>query len=74
MEPVKSQDGVSPRAQESELSAEAIDPVIEVYKRDLDFTITERNLRLSAEERLQQLVNATRFIARFRPLVPGNGR
>jgi hypothetical protein len=73
MEPLRSQDGVSPRSPEHELSAEAIDPVIEVYKRDLDFTITERNLRLSAEQRLQQLVNATRFIARFRPLVPGKG-
>jgi hypothetical protein len=51
MEPLRSQDGVSPRSPEHELSAEAIDPVIEVYKRDLDFTITERNLRLSAEQR-----------------------
>ena len=50
-------------------SAEAFDPVIEVFKRDIDFTIVERNLRLSTEQRAQQLVNATRFIDKFRPLV-----
>jgi hypothetical protein len=50
-------------------TAEAFDPVLEVFKRDLDLTLVERNLRLSTEERAQQLVNATRFIARFRPLV-----
>ena len=50
-------------------TAEAFDPVLEVFKRDIDFTLVERNLRLSTEERAQQLVNATRFLARFRPLV-----
>jgi hypothetical protein len=59
---------------ESELadgpSAEAFDPVFEVFKRDIDWTILERNLHLSTEQRAQQLVNATRFIGKFRPLVP----
>ena len=50
-------------------TAEAFDPVLEVFKRDIDFTLVEKNLRLSTEERAQQLVNATRFLARFRPLV-----
>jgi hypothetical protein len=50
-------------------TAEAFDPVLEVFKRDIDFTLVEKNLRLSTEERAQQLVNATRFISRFRPLV-----
>lgn len=62
-----------PTQRDSELpegpSAEAFDPVIEVFKRDIDFTIVERNLRLSTEQRAQQLVNATRFIDKFRPLV-----
>jgi hypothetical protein len=63
-----------PTKDDSELpagpSAEAFDPVLEVFKRDIDFTIVERNLRLTTEQRAQQLVNATRFIGKFRPLVP----
>lgn len=55
-------------------TAEAFDPVLEVFKRDIDFTLVERNLRLSTEERARQLVNATRFIGRFRPAVPEPGR
>jgi hypothetical protein len=55
-------------------TAEAFDPVLEVFKRDIDFTLVEKNLRLSTDQRAQQLVNATRFINRFRPLVPQPGR
>ena len=55
-------------------TAEAFDPVLEVFKRDIDFTLVEKNLRLSTEQRAQQLVNATRFIGRFRPLVAKPGR
>jgi hypothetical protein len=50
-------------------TAEAFDPVLEVFKRDIDFTLVEKNLRLSTEQRAQQLINATRFIRRFGPLV-----
>jgi hypothetical protein len=50
-------------------AADAFDPVLEVFKRDIDFTLVEKNLRLSIEERAQQLVNATRFLRRFRPFV-----
>ena len=46
-------------------TAQALDPVLEVFKRGIDFTLVEKNLRLSTE----QLVNATRFLSRFRPLV-----
>ncbi len=53
-------------------TAEAIDPVLEFFKKDIDFTLADRNLRLTTEERAQQLVNTTRFISRFRPLVPGS--
>lgn len=56
-------------ASEEGLNARTFDPVLEVFKRDIDFTLVERNLRLTMEERAQQLVNATRFIAKFRPLV-----
>ena len=54
-----------------ELSAEALDPVLEALKRDIDFTLVERNLGFTTEQRAQQLINATRFIGRFRPLVAG---
>lgn len=52
-------------------TADAFDPVLEVFKRDLDLTLVEKNLRLTTDQRAQQLVNATRFIHRFRPLVSG---
>jgi len=55
-------------------TADAFDPVLEVFKRDIDFTLVERNLRLSTEERAQQLVNATRFLSKFRPRVAELGR
>ncbi len=55
-------------------AAEAIDPVIEVFKKDVDETLLDRNLRLSTEERAQQLVNAARFIRKFRPLVTGSSQ
>ncbi len=55
-------------------TAEAFDPVLEAFKRDIDFTLVERNLRLSTEERAQQLVNATRFIGKFRSRVAELGR
>ena len=54
-------------------TADAPDPVIEVFKRDIDFSLVEKNLRLTTDERAQQLVNATRFIAKFRPLVAAEG-
>jgi hypothetical protein len=32
-------------------TAEAFDPVLEIFKRAIDFTLVEKNLRLSTEER-----------------------
>jgi hypothetical protein len=55
-------------------TAEAFDPVLEVFKKDIDFALVERNLQLTTEQRAQQLVNATRFIRRFRPLVTQSGQ
>jgi len=55
-------------------TAEALDPVLEVFKRDIDFSLVEKNLLLTTEQRARQLVNATRFIARFSPLVAKSGR
>jgi hypothetical protein len=56
------------------LTCDAPDPVLEVFKRDIDFTLAEKNLRLTTEQRAQQLVNATRFIGKFRPLVASKNR
>lgn len=46
--------------------ADFLDPVVEVFKRDVDFTLVERNLRLTTEERARQLVNVTSFVRKFR--------
>ena len=45
------------------------DPVIEAYKKDVDFTLVERNLRLTIGQRAQQLTKAVEFIRKFRPVV-----
>ena len=46
-----------------------VDPVIEVYKKDVDLAMLDRMLSLSVAERAQQLVNVTQFLRKFRPLV-----
>jgi hypothetical protein len=37
------------------------DPVIEAYKKDVDLTLLRRNLGLTVEERLLQLMELQRF-------------
>ena len=37
------------------------DPVIEVYKKDVDRTLLRENLKLTVEERLQKLMRLQRF-------------
>ena len=74
MQPDELREVPKPSGAVPEPTAEAFDPVLEVFKRDIDFTLVERNLRLSTEERAQQLVNVTRFLARFRPLVEESSR
>lgn len=44
-------------------------PVLDTFKRDIDFTLLEKNLRLTLEERAQQLSNITQFLRKFRPLI-----
>jgi hypothetical protein len=48
------------------------DAVLDCLKKDMDLSALDRNLRMTTEERAQKLVNATRFIAQFRPLVSKN--
>ena len=43
-----------------------IDPVIEVYKKDVDRTIIRENLKLTVEERLRKHQNAQTFFEELR--------
>jgi len=42
------------------------DPVIEVYKRDIDRTLLRENLKLTPEERLRKLQELQRFATELR--------
>ena len=42
------------------------DPVIEVYKKDIDRTLLRENLRRSVDERLRDLVRLQRFADEWR--------
>ena len=42
------------------------DPVIEAYKRDVDRTLIRENLRLSVEERFEQLMRLQQFAEELR--------
>jgi hypothetical protein len=42
------------------------DPVIELYKRDVDRTLLRENLRRTADERLQKLDDFMRFVRELR--------
>ena len=37
------------------------DPVIEAYKKDIDVTLIRENLRLTVDQRFQQLMKLQRF-------------
>jgi hypothetical protein len=43
-----------------------IDPVIEVYKRDVDRSLLRESLRLTPDERLRRLVELQRFAEELR--------
>jgi hypothetical protein len=42
------------------------DPIVEVYKQDVDRTLLRKNLRLTVEERFLQLMELQRFAAELR--------
>ena len=52
----------------SETDAPALepDPVVEVYKRDVDRSLLRRNLQLSPEQRLLQLMELQKFATELR--------
>ena len=39
------------------------DPLIEALKRDIDMSLLERNLKLTPQQRIEQLVEMQRFAA-----------
>jgi hypothetical protein len=47
-------------------SCQDSDPVIETYKKDVDRTLIRENLRLSVEERFEQLMRLQAFADELR--------
>jgi hypothetical protein len=47
-------------------SDDYIDPVIEAYKKDVDRTIIRHNLRLSVQQRFENLMELQRFAEEMR--------
>ncbi len=43
-----------------------IDPVIEAYKKDVDRTLIRENLKLTVEQRFEQLMDLQRFAEELR--------
>jgi len=42
-----------------------LDPVIEAYKKDVDVTLIRENLRLTVDQRFQQLMKLQEFAEAF---------
>jgi hypothetical protein len=42
------------------------DPVIEAYKKDVDRTLIRENLKLSVEQRIENLMNLQQFVEELR--------
>jgi len=43
-----------------------LDPVIEAYKKDVDVTLIRENLRLTVDQRFQQLMKLQQFAEELR--------
>ena len=46
---------------DSSEKANDLDPVIEAYKKDVDVTLIRENLRLTVDQRFQQLMKLQQF-------------
>ena len=46
--------------------AKDYDPVIEAYKKDIDVTLIRENLRLTVDQRFQQLMKLQQFAEELR--------
>ena len=44
-----------------QVESKKLDPVIEAYKKDIDRTLIRENLRLTVDQRFQQLMKLQRF-------------
>ena len=51
---------------EIKLDEIARDPVIELYKKDVDRTLLRENLRLTPQQRIEKLVSFMRSLERLR--------
>ena len=47
----------------------AMDPVLKAYRKHIDFTLVEQNLKLTYAERAEQLQKMGEFLNRWRPIV-----
>ena len=54
------------RAPDEQVNTQAVDPVIEAYKQDVDRTLIRENLRLTVEARLERLMRLQRFAEELR--------
>ena len=52
----------------------ATDPVIEVYKKDVDITLLQENLKLTIEQRILNLQSFVDFILEFRKAMQSTRR
>jgi len=52
--------------QDSGKPATGLDAVIEAYKKDVDVTLIRENLRLTVDERFQQLMKLQQFAEELR--------
>ena len=52
--------------QEKDVDERRVDPVVDVFRTDVDVTLLEKNLRLNVEERFLQLMELQRFAAELR--------
>lgn len=43
-----------------------LDPIIEAYKKDIDVTLIRENLRLTVDQRFQQLMKLQQFAEELR--------
>ncbi|HVA46310.1 MAG TPA: hypothetical protein VNH11_08050 [Pirellulales bacterium] len=54
--------------------ADFVDPVIDVYKRDVDRTLLRENLKLTVQQRLEKFAAFMEFVAEMRKAGLSRGR
>lgn len=50
----------------NEQASRDLDPLIEVFKKDIDITLIRQNLRLTVDQRIQQLMGLQKFAEELR--------